>query len=418
MTGQPATQTSKQTPPATREAFYDAFNEMKARFDAMEPEVAVTVADEDMGVEGYVVVWNTGITKGGPREGCGKGGTRIVPDLTLHDIKRLARSMALKNAAAGLPLGGGKAGLRADPERPDFEKIYRRFVTLCKPHLYKYGGKYGGFGFDIGADPIHAIWACDELGTTDCFTGKPLEMGGTDYDREGIAGLGVAVAARTALEEAGKQAAEATFAVQGLGAMGAAVFRYFSDYGGHLRALSDPLYGGSWVFTQDPSPALRDALIARDSDIVRDLLAKEAEKISDDTQDVLYQDVDVLFPCAVQDVITAENVGRITARFISEGANNPTTADAYTNLFSRGVTVIPDFIANVGGIIAAYIEMVSDVTPEENARTKAKVREAKDMTATKIAANVRELLAMVKGLDVEPSHAGQYMAYRNILGAG
>jgi len=402
--------------PATKEQFDQVFSDFKKRFDAMEPEVEEIVRDPAMGIEGYVVVWNTGISKGGKLEGCGKGGTRIMPDLKLEDIRRLARSMALKNAAAGLPLGGGKAGLKADPKAPDFEKTYRRFVTLCKPHLYKFGGKYGGFGFDIGASPVHALWACDELGTTDCFTGKPLEMGGTDYDREGIAGLGVAVAARAALAYDGKQPSGVTFSVQGLGAMGAAVFRYFSEYGGHLRALADPLYGGTWTLANDPSPQLREALIKRDTETVRTLLATEGQKQSVDTQDALYQDVDVLFPCAVQDVITIENVDKIKAHYISEGANNPTTPEAYTNLFKRGITVIPDFIANVGGIIAAYIELVSDVTPEENVRTRAKVKEAKDMTEQKIAANVHELLDMVKTLGVEPSHAGQYMAYRNILG--
>lgn len=399
------------------EDFEKVFTELKARFDAMEPEIAETVRDPETGIEGYVVVWNTGITKGGPLEGCGKGGTRIKPDLTLDDIRRLARSMALKNAAAGLKLGGAKAGLKADPKAPGFEQAYRRFVSLCKPHLYEFGGKYGGFGFDIGADPVHALWACDELGTTKCFTGKPLEMGGTDYDREGIAGLGVATAARTALEVEGKAPADATFAVQGLGAMGAAVFRYFSEYGGHLRALADPVYGGTWVFDNDPSPELREALIRRDTGKAAALLEQEGRKLSDDAQDVLYQDVDVLFPCAIEDVISIDNADKIKARFISEGANNPTSADAYTLLFNRGVIVIPDFIANVGGIIAAYVEMISEVTPEENAKTRAKVTEAKDMTISKISGNVRELMAMVKACGVEPSHAGQYMAYRNILEA-
>lgn len=400
---------------SSHQSFYTKFNDLKKRFDAMEPEVAATVRDEAMGIEGYVVVWNTGISMKGKLKGCGKGGTRITPTLSLEDVKRLARTMALKNAAANLPLGGAKAGLKADPKAPGFEKNYRRFVQLCRPHLFEFGGKYGGFGFDIGAEPIHALWACDELKTTKSFTGKPVEMGGTDYDREGIAGLGVATAGKTALEYEGKKPADVTFAVQGLGAMGAAVFRYFSEYGGHLRYLADPVYGGTWAFANDPSPELREALIKRNTAKAGSLIEKEAKKIASDTQEVLYQDVDILFPCAIQDVITSENQSKIKARFISEGANNPTSIEAYTKLFERGVTVIPDFIANVGGIIAAYIEMTSDVTPEENVKTRANVTASKELTIRKISENVRELMSMVKTLGVEPSHAGQYMAYRNIL---
>lgn len=400
---------------SSRADFYTKFNDLKKRFDAMEPEVSATVRDEAMGVEGYVVVWNTGISMKGKLKGCGKGGTRITPALSLEDVKRLARTMALKNAAANLPLGGAKAGLKADPKAPGFEKTYRHFVQLCKPHLFEFGGKYGGFGFDIGADPVHALWACDELKTKKSFTGKPLEMGGTDYDREGIAGLGVAVAGKTALEYEGKKPADVTFAVQGLGAMGAAVFRYFSEYGGHLRYLADPVYGGTWALANDPSAELREALIRRDTAKARSLIEKEAKKIAVDTQEILYQDVDILFPCAIQDVITSDNQSKIKARFISEGANNPTSIEAYTKLFERGVTVIPDFIANVGGIIAAYIEMTSDVTPEENVKTRANVTESKNLTIHKISENVHELMSMVKSLGIEPSHAGQYMAYRNIL---
>tara|TARA_R110002124_G_scaffold149220_1_gene315043 strand:- start:187598 stop:188848 length:1251 start_codon:yes stop_codon:yes gene_type:complete len=403
--------------PITQADFYKLFTDFKAQFDAMEPEVSQTVSDPDMGIEGYVVVWNTGISKGGKLEGCAKGGTRIIHDLELGDVRRLARSMALKNAAAGLPLGGAKAGLKFDPKTPDFEKTYRRFVTLCKPHLYEFGGKYGGFGFDIGADPMHALWACDELGSTKSFTGKPLHMGGTDYDREGHAGLGVATAAKAAIKTKGQAPKDVIFGVQGLGAMGAAVFRYFSAYGGHLRALSDPLYGGTWRFEQDPSAELREAIIKRDAERVNSLLLIEAEHISADSHDVLYQELDVLFPCAMQDTITMDNVQRIKAPLICEGANNPTSTEAYTSLFERGVMVVPDFIANVGGIIAAYVEMTSDVTPEENVKTRAKVQEAKDMTIRKISANVEELFAMVTAFAAEPSHVGQYMAYRNILAA-
>src|SRR6476659_1504427 len=174
-----------------QQTFYAELKALTDFFDAMQPELEVTVRDSVLGVEGYVVVWNTGASVGGPLERSGKGGTRITPTVTLEEVKMLARTMALKNAAAGLPLGGAKSGLRLDPSTSGFEKQYRRFVRLCAPFLYENGGLFGGLGFDIGARPEHALWACDELKSTRCFTGKPVEMGGTDYDRQGIAGLGV-----------------------------------------------------------------------------------------------------------------------------------------------------------------------------------------------------------------------------------
>ena len=133
-----------------RDRFYDGLNAQKERFAAMKPELEMVVRDPAMGVEGYVVVWNTEISVGGPLERAGKGGTRITPSLSIDEVKMLARTMALKNAAAGLPLGGSKSGLRADSSAANFETLYRRFVQLCKPMLHENGGIFGGFGFDIG----------------------------------------------------------------------------------------------------------------------------------------------------------------------------------------------------------------------------------------------------------------------------
>src|SRR5215470_9400508 len=123
-----------------REAFYAELKALKDYFEATPPELEVTARDPALGVEGYVVVWNTAISVGGPLEGCGKGGTRITPQVTLNEVKMLARTMALKNAAAGLPLGGAKSGLRLDPDAPGFENQYRRFVRLCAPLLRENGG--------------------------------------------------------------------------------------------------------------------------------------------------------------------------------------------------------------------------------------------------------------------------------------
>ena len=389
-----------------REQFYAELESLKDYFDAMTPELEATVRDPALGVEGYVVVWNTGISIGGPLQRCGKGGTRITPNVSLDEVKMLARTMALKNAAAGLPLGGAKSGLRLDPSASGFERQYRRFVRLCAPLLVENGGPFGGFGFDIGARPEHALWACDELRSTRCFTGKPLHMGGTDYDREGIAGLGVAVAGSTMMEVKGATTAQAAFAIQGMGALGAAVLRYFSETGARLSALGDPKYGGTWTFDAPLSADLHQAFVKQNTETAKSLLTKEGKHISGSAEDVLYREVDVLFPCAVQNVITEDNVHLVQASHVCEGANGPVTEAARTELYRRGIPLVPDFIANSGGIIAAFVELTS--------KAPSKVDEAKMLTREKIAANVRTLFEIAQRCDAEPQHAGLYLALARI----
>ncbi|MES2729319.1 MAG: Glu/Leu/Phe/Val dehydrogenase dimerization domain-containing protein [Pseudomonadota bacterium] len=385
------------------------------RFQDLAPELELTLRDPEMGVEGYVVVWNTGISAGGPLEFSGKGGTRITPTLTLDEVKMLARTMALKNAAAGLPMGGAKSGLRADPNAPGFEKLYRRFVRLCAPTLRENNGPYGGFGFDIGGQPEHALWATDELKSERCFTGKPVDRGGTDYDREGIAGLGVATSAVAALAFQGRDPAAVTFAVQGIGAMGAAVIRYFTAHGARLSGIGDPRLNGSWVFNTQPDATLMAALSSSDVPTILATLGHYAQQVSLDANDILLADTDILFPCAVHNVIRPDNMAQVKAGMIVEGANGPTHADCYAPLAARGILVIPDFIANAGGIIAAYVELTSPISTAENARFRTKVEEAKKTTIAKITENVTAILVQTTDLGVTPREAGLHLAYRRIF---
>ena len=247
-----------------------------------------------------------------------------------------------------------------------------------------------------------------ELGSTRCFTGKPVEMGGTDYDVEGIAGLGVSVAAETWLEETGQSPSSASIAVQGAGAMGAAVCRYAVEAGMTLRFLADPRLGGCWQIESEFDGALRDAVIRMDFDAVKAEL-EAGPHICMDLDDVLVQAVDILFPCAAQYVIDADNVDTINAKAVVEGANNPCTNDARSELYARGVTVVPDFIA-------ANVELVSEVTNEENAKTRAKVTEAMEFTRTKVSTNVRQMLALADSVGVDPVRAGLYLSYQRVFG--
>ena len=134
---------------STATGFLRELHELQARFESLEPEFWLTVRDPELGVEGYVVVWTTLNAIGGPIGRVGKGGTRITPTVTIDEIGRLARTQSLKNAAAGLQLGGAKSGLCADPRAAGFEEKYRRFVRLVAPLLRENGGTWGGVGLRL-----------------------------------------------------------------------------------------------------------------------------------------------------------------------------------------------------------------------------------------------------------------------------
>ncbi len=400
--------------PATRADFLSRFHELNDRFEALEPEMELTVRDPELDVTGHLVVWSTLAARKGPLGPCAKGGTRLTRTVDIEELRMLSRIQTLKNAAAGLALGGAKSGLAADPTAPGFETKYRRFVDLLKPVLHENGGVFGGFGYDLGGNPIHCRWACDQLGSTRSFTGKPVELGGTDYDAEGIAGLGVARAAATATRLRGEELKEMCYAVQGVGAMGAGVIRYFNPTGAQLTWISDPRLGGTWHLPNGPEPALLNDLISMHFQSAIERL-QEGEYHEHGLEEVLFAPVDILFPCATQEVLHKDNEMRVQARIISEGANNPLTEMARTAFHERGVLVLPDFIANAGGVIAAYVEMTSSVGNEENARTRAKVEEAKRVTREKVAENVTQMLDLVERYEVEPVVAGRYIALSRIF---
>jgi glutamate dehydrogenase (NAD(P)+) len=391
--------------------FYKELMVLNQRFNATSPVFELTLRDNLLGVEGYVVLWNTEIAESGPLGAIAKGGTRITPSLSLEEVRMLARTMDLKNAAADLPLGGAKSGLRADPDSKNFETKYRRMVSLCSSFLAENGGPFGGFGFDIGARPEQARWCCDELGSTKSFTGKPLDLGGTDYDKEGIAGIGIAQAAKTLLEENGDDIQGSRCAIQGMGNVGAAVLKDLLLMGADIACVSDPRIGGTFLFKKLPSTELLAALGSQQFEISRELLLAEAH-----TQlpldEVLFQDVKILFPCAIQDVLRADNASAVQASYVIEGANGPCTSDARANFYDRQISLLPDFIANPGGVIAAYVELLHANGIKFEHEQGNPVETAKYFTRLKISDNIKQLMGIVRKLEVEPAHAGRYLALK------
>jgi glutamate dehydrogenase (NAD(P)+) len=188
--------------------------------------------------------------------------------------------------------------------------------------------------------------------------------------------------------------------------MGAAVLRYFSETCARLAALGDPKYGGAWVFDRPLSVELQRALVMQDVEQAQPLLVEEGRKVSSDAQEVLYSSVDLLFPCAVQNVLTEGNVDRVRARYVCEGANGPVSEGAREALYARNVPLVPDFIANCGGVVAAFVELTSN--------SANKVEEAKSLTRQKIADNVRAMFSLAERYRAQPQHAALHMALGKI----
>ncbi|MBC9955620.1 Glu/Leu/Phe/Val dehydrogenase [Yimella sp. cx-51] len=314
--------------------------------DRWGPEKVVCVSDRRSGMKGVVVIDNTA-------RGTGKGGTRMSADLSIGEVARLARTMTWKWAAVDLFHGGAKAGILGDPTGPGKEAILRAFARALAnevPHEYV-------FGLDMGLAEKDAAIFVDELRDRGVATGLPATLGGTPYDKLGITGYGVAEAAGAAAETTGIDLRGARVAIQGFGAVGVATAARLQEMGAVLVAVSNAVGA-----VADPD-GLDVAALTKLRDEAGDEGIRDYGRPLLDRDEALRLPCDVLVPAAGQDAIGTDIAHATTARLVVEGANMPTTADAKGVLESRGVAIVPDFIANAGGIIAAAYSMDARYSP-------------------------------------------------------
>ncbi|SDM46982.1 Glu/Leu/Phe/Val family dehydrogenase [Allokutzneria albata] len=308
--------------------------------DEWGPEKVVVVSDSRTGMRGVLVIDNAA-------RGVGKGGTRMSPSLTVAEVARLARVMTWKWAGVDLFYGGAKAGIRFDPSSPHKEAALRAFVRRLSNEVPR---EYV-LGLDMGLTERDAAIVQDELGDRGAAVGTPAELGGVPYDELGVTGFGVAEAASAASAVAGVPLAGARVSVQGFGAVGWAAAKRFAELGATVVAVSTVdgvLHDPSGL---DVTRLLELRAVHGDA-VVREYggpLLRPGEE--------LLLDAEVLVPAAVQDVISEEVAGRVKARLVVEGANLPTTPGAQRVLAERGITVVPDFVANAGGVVAAAFAM-------------------------------------------------------------
>jgi glutamate dehydrogenase (NAD(P)+) len=271
------------------------------------------------------------------------GGLRMAPDVSVTECVRLARAMTLKNAAAGLPHGGGKSVLYGDPRMPPARKeaLVRAFA-----HALRNETAYI-FGPDMGTDETCMGWVHDEIGRA---VGRPAVLGGIPLDELGATGWGLRHAAEVAVRYCGGlKLAGARVAVQGFGAVGKHAARFLADQGAILVAASD-----SEGTIHEPDGLDVAALIAL-KEAGRSVGASgRGRRLDRDA--VLDVECDIWIPAARPDVVREDNVHRLRTRLVLEGANIPLTEAAETALHDKGVVVVPDFIANAGGVICAAME--------------------------------------------------------------
>ncbi len=297
-----------------------------------------------------------------------KGGVRYHPNVTMNEVIALSMWMTWKNSLAGLPYGGGKGGVRVNPKI-----LSPRELELLSRKYFESISDIVGVDQDIPApdvytDPQVMSWFLDEYNKVKrgqffgVVTGKPVELGGLNA-RIVSTGYGVAVSTRVAAEKFLGGLEGRTVAVQGYGNVGYYAAKFLAEMGAKIVAVSDSRGGVYDPEGIDPEEALK---VKRSTGTVANY--QGGKKIS--TMEILELPVDILVPAAIEEVITEENADRIKAKIISEGANGPTTTAAEKILVKKGIIVLPDILANAGGVIMSHIEWVNNrmggwITDEE-----------------------------------------------------
>ncbi|HTG98907.1 MAG TPA: Glu/Leu/Phe/Val dehydrogenase [Vicinamibacterales bacterium] len=314
--------------------------------------------------------------------GPAKGGIRYHPDVTLDEVTALAAWMTWKCAVAHVPFGGGKGGVVCDPtrmSRRELEALTRRYVAEIIDAI---GPEKDVPAPDVNTNDQIMAWVMDTYSmhvghtSTAVVTGKPIEMGGSLGRREAT-GRGVMIVTREAAKHLGFDIKGARVAVQGFGNVGSVSADLLSKIGAKIVAVTD-WKGG--VYNANGLDVTKMLDYAKQHKTIDGFPGGETIE----NEQLFALDVEVLVPAALENQITLDNAPTIGARVVAEGANGPTTPEAHKHLHERGIFVIPDILANAGGVTTSYFEWVQDrhgyfwEEEEVNKRLEAKMVEAFD----------------------------------------
>ena len=289
-----------------------------------------------------------------------KGGLRFHPDVTKDEVKALSTWMTFKCSVAGIPYGGGKGGMAIDPKdysKAELERISKGFATAISPII---GEKVDIPAPDVNTNGQIMSWMVDAYekvagkSTKGVFTGKPLEFGGS-LARTEATGYGVNLTAKKALAKLNIDVKGATYAVQGFGNVG-----FYTAYYAHKDGAKIVAFSNTDVAIYNENGIDMEAVI-KDFEENGRIIENKGYGKDITNAELLELEVDVLAPCALENQITSENADRIKAKVITEGANGPTTPEADEILFKKGIVVIPDILANSGGVVVSYFEWVQNL---------------------------------------------------------
>jgi glutamate dehydrogenase/leucine dehydrogenase len=346
--------------------------------DNLGPAMVVHLHRPREGLRAIVVVDNVA---------CGPaiGGVRMAPDVSTEECFRLARAMTLKNAAAGLPHGGGKSVIFADPAMdPDAKQALMRAFGRAIEDLRDYIP-----GPDMGTDERCMAWVRDEIGRA---VGLPPEIGGIPLDRIGATGFGLAAAVDVARHHCDLEMRGARVAVQGFGAVGRHAARFLAERGAILVAAADS--GGAVHAPGGIDVAGLTELVGRGASVAEYPHGTRLERDA-----VIGIECDIWIPAARPDVIREDNQHELRTRIVAQGANIAVTPAAEEALHRRGVLSLPDFIANAGGVICAAVEYRGGTE-----------QQAFDLIGARIADNVEQVLAAAARDGVPPRQAAVNLA--------
>jgi len=329
------------------------YNVLKAPDKQVIVSIPVTMDNGQVRVfEGYRVVHNTIL-------GPSKGGIRYDMHVHLDEVKALAAWMTWKCAVVDIPYGGAKGGIICDPTSMSAGEIERltRAYTLALKDVF--GPDKDIPAPDMGTGPREMAWLMDEYSKTSgktspaVVTGKPLVLGGS-LGRVEATGRGVMVSAMAALGKLGMKPEETTAVVQGFGNVGSWAAKLLSEKGVKIKGVSD-ISGAYW---NEAGINIDEAIAYKN--VHNGRLEGFTGATPMDPDDLLISDVDVLVPAAVEDVITEHNAHDIKAKLIVEGANGPTSASADPIINEKGILVVPDILANSGGVTVSYFEWIQN----------------------------------------------------------
>jgi glutamate dehydrogenase (NAD(P)+) len=353
------------------------------KFDDLGPSKVIYLYSKKTPLKAIVVVDNIAL-------GSAIGGVRVSPGVSTEEVIRLARTMTLKNAIAGLSHGGGKTGIIADPKSPEKEHYFRAFARMIK-ELEEYIP-----GPDMGSNEEAMAWIYDETGRA---CGLPEELGGLPLDKLGATGFGLAECAEVACPYAGIDLKGARVAVQGFGSVGRAAAKFLAEKGAILVAASDTQ---GTIYSKEGLDV---------SQLIETKMSKGAvrycnEGICLEIDELFSVECDILIPAATPDVIHEDNAYTIKAKLILQGANIPATRAAEEILMKRGILSVPDFIANAGGVIMAAMEY-----------EKKMEKETFEAISLKIKKNTKFILENAMHEKILPRVAAEKIAREKVLEA-